>query len=557
MANLIIAPAAKPELDVEGATSDVRHPEPGNGSRFTEALDAVSAHRDSEDAANDHPDGSSAAARALQMVSALPGPLETAVRVEQGAAEETQGGPEQSVVAAGVSRVSARTAEQVQSASTVALKPGPLEGASANTQGPYAAKVPTDAAETMRLTPSALAGGVGQVEDSALGIRLEGAGAPGPAGDGRVQHGDEQLSVGSRLDSESAVLKTTGRPSNGRSLPAAGKQLEAGRVLQVDPRGPGELGTAPAGSALELVSSYPEGIDSGTALWRLARPAGSVAEAVLAEQPADGNPAKLAESRARLARGFGPDESSAAIARRGAVSDMMPAQSKPESLRAEWRMDQAVQAAGVHMMERTTVEAAIPNAGLGTRSGGKDLRGNADETIAAFGLRDVSQVGATPEKAQAFVGPSTDARVEQHVRIIDQVVRDVKLYRLEGRSDILVRLNPPELGALRVHITQDAGGMHSYIHASSEHVRGLLQAHLPVLTDALAEAGLKMDSVSISSSLSSDEFANGAAQSDAYGQSGRARQRGASVTDVQGMHATDATIPLRAYADHAGYSWLA
>lgn len=183
--------------------------------------------------------------------------------------------------------------------------------------------------------------------------------------------------------------------------------------------------------------------------------------------------------------------------------------------------------------------------------------GNTDTRVAAFTLPGTLGT-EQPVAAAAAVRPETTPGpdTQLHQRIIDQVVREIALHRSPDRNDLVVKLNPPELGALRIHITQGAHGMTSRIEASSEQVRGLLQAHLPALTDALSSAGLRMDSVSVTSGLSFGTFMQSHAEHEAYQQGNHSRHRSAGPAgDIAAAAAINAAAAQR--YEGAGYSWLA
>jgi hypothetical protein len=142
-----------------------------------------------------------------------------------------------------------------------------------------------------------------------------------------------------------------------------------------------------------------------------------------------------------------------------------------------------------------------------------------------------------------------------HRQVIDQVVKEIRLHRLPERSDLVVKLNPPELGTLRVHITQDANGIYSQIQANNEQVKNLLQAHLPMLTNALADAGLRMDSVSVTSDAAFNTFLQSPAhengQQEWQGQRNRSAYQGAAGFQSAG----DFSSPITP-ADLSAYDWL-
>lgn len=150
---------------------------------------------------------------------------------------------------------------------------------------------------------------------------------------------------------------------------------------------------------------------------------------------------------------------------------------------------------------------------------------------------------------------------ELHARVIDQVVREVTLHRLGDRSDITIKLSPPELGLLRVRVSRIAAdetlaGMTAHIQATSGRVRGLLEAHMPLLMDSLARAGLQMDSVSVSVGGSLTAFAGGAhhQHADPDGNGAEPATAGQQQAPSESVAASEFG---RAKSSQAGYSWLA
>lgn len=145
-------------------------------------------------------------------------------------------------------------------------------------------------------------------------------------------------------------------------------------------------------------------------------------------------------------------------------------------------------------------------------------------------------------------------------RIIDQVVRGISLHRAGEHSDIVVRLNPPELGALRLQVSQVAtedatAGMTAHIQTTNSQVRGLLETHMPLLMDSLARAGLRMDSISVSVGSSFSPFAGGTPQ---HGQPNASEANpGTAGRQHAPTEAVAAPESVWMPSGHTGYSWLA
>jgi flagellar hook-length control protein FliK len=91
------------------------------------------------------------------------------------------------------------------------------------------------------------------------------------------------------------------------------------------------------------------------------------------------------------------------------------------------------------------------------------------------------------------------SRVVDTAKVINQVVRDVKLHMQNDTSQLTIRLDPPHLGALRVEIVSNAGTITANLQSSNETVRSLLETNLPMLKDSLSQAGIRVDSFNVSS----------------------------------------------------------
>ncbi len=153
--------------------------------------------------------------------------------------------------------------------------------------------------------------------------------------------------------------------------------------------------------------------------------------------------------------------------------------------------------------------------------------------------------------------PRFDHELQQ--RIIDQMVREVRLSRFPERSELVVRLTPPELGSLRVQLIQSGSGLTGQIMTSTDNVRNLIQASLPALMDALSTAGLKVESVSVASNPTmfsfehSTGFGNPAHSGASSGQAGGAEYRSSEPKELFADMAAMESVTDQA----TGYSWLA
>lgn len=199
-----------------------------------------------------------------------------------------------------------------------------------------------------------------------------------------------------------------------------------------------------------------------------------------------------------------------------------------------------------------------------TADGNQSAQTQADASNASAGSVSpfdnlIRQTSRNVQSAQV----SNQADTQQlHRRIIDQVVREVSLNTGPGRSEVVVKLTPPELGTLRIQVMQDASGFTTHIQTASDQVRGLLQAHLPALTDALNGAGVRVDSISVAFDSSFNSSLDAYTQNNSGQQAFDQNQAHRHAFRQNGAH----TVPMGAFdtmpaaymrAQQAGYSWLA
>jgi flagellar hook-length control protein FliK len=161
------------------------------------------------------------------------------------------------------------------------------------------------------------------------------------------------------------------------------------------------------------------------------------------------------------------------------------------------RTDAAAAPATVTTPSAATAYVA-PNTGAETRTGADGQGGNNQSLSQTIGsVRNVGQAQA-PQAANA---PSF-AQLLQQARepILDQV--RVQIRTAENRSDIKIQLQPEELGRLEIKMQVGADGKTGVtVTADNKNTLDLLQRDTRGLQQALADAGLKADSGSLSFNL--------------------------------------------------------
>ena len=106
-------------------------------------------------------------------------------------------------------------------------------------------------------------------------------------------------------------------------------------------------------------------------------------------------------------------------------------------------------------------------------------------------------------------------------QIFDQVVSHLS-GSVNGESGRMVlRLQPAELGSLKLDLAIEGDKISANIHAQSQQVREVLERHLPQLRNALAEQGLKVEQfqVSVEQGGQQGQYDNLSRQQQQFGQS--------------------------------------
>jgi flagellar hook-length control protein FliK len=108
---------------------------------------------------------------------------------------------------------------------------------------------------------------------------------------------------------------------------------------------------------------------------------------------------------------------------------------------------------------------------------------------------------AGAEHSQGFHAPE---RVTEQ-KVISQVVQSAKLQLVDGGAHMAIRLDPPHLGVLNMSVTAQQGSVVANIQTSTEAARHVLQSDLSSLKQALADAGITVDSINVSLSNTPDQ----------------------------------------------------
>ncbi len=117
-----------------------------------------------------------------------------------------------------------------------------------------------------------------------------------------------------------------------------------------------------------------------------------------------------------------------------------------------------------------------------------------------------------------FGGSAAEVFDQQVNSALDQLRRAVPAQLKNGEGSVMLRLNPPILGRVNVNISMEEGGLNATFKTEQAFTRDMLQQNMHVLREALAEQGIRVTSVSVSSGLFDRPAQDGSA---AWGDQGR------------------------------------
>jgi flagellar hook-length control protein FliK len=126
--------------------------------------------------------------------------------------------------------------------------------------------------------------------------------------------------------------------------------------------------------------------------------------------------------------------------------------------------------------------------------------GSTGQTISLWA--DSSAVQHSEAGAVASAGSTTPSKLSSTETmtssIVHQIVQTAKISLADGGGNISLRLDPPHLGSVDMTVNTDRGMVTAHINASSDASKVILESSLPVLRQTLADAGIHVDSITVS-----------------------------------------------------------
>jgi flagellar hook-length control protein FliK len=135
-----------------------------------------------------------------------------------------------------------------------------------------------------------------------------------------------------------------------------------------------------------------------------------------------------------------------------------------------------------------------------TGSAGPESRSTATTSSSAANPV-VPEHGVASLRAESSV--RTEAPAVAPRPLVEQVAERVVLLRRDGREEIALRLDPPDLGAIRIEAVMESGKLRLEIRAEAEPARQALESSLPRLRESLAQHGIAADQVNVHLGLDS------------------------------------------------------
>jgi flagellar hook-length control protein FliK len=92
----------------------------------------------------------------------------------------------------------------------------------------------------------------------------------------------------------------------------------------------------------------------------------------------------------------------------------------------------------------------------------------------------------------------TSGSLNEEVRVLDQVLNQLSFNRAGDKNRVVIRLNPQELGEIKLELVMDKDHLKAQMVAQTRQVQEILEKHMPRLQEALQNQGIKVDQIEVS-----------------------------------------------------------
>lgn len=174
---------------------------------------------------------------------------------------------------------------------------------------------------------------------------------------------------------------------------------------------------------------------------------------------------------------------------------------------------------------------------FGSQSGQNNTSGNSDGSAnTGFGQysAQTNSVGQSGGQGRAY-----QSATPFETQVMEQVRMRFQAGARQGQSEMVVRMHPPELGEVRLNLTSDDGILRAQLHAQSQQVHDILERHAPQLRQALADQGIDLDDLLVSSDSAEGQGQASEWQNAENGSSGQPGHAAESNGEAENNEQTD------------------
>jgi len=173
------------------------------------------------------------------------------------------------------------------------------------------------------------------------------------------------------------------------------------------------------------------------------------------------------------------------------------AETAPETKPAAEQAQKSEEQAGRVQVNASRQDTAAPVA-VTPAPAAAEQQAPADSNSGAAAQVDVEMRAASAPARSASASEPAPVAVDDS-RVVGQIVRGASMMSSQGRTEVRVRLRPPELGTVHVQLTSNRGNMlEARIVTEREDVRALIERNLPELRQSLAGAGVHVGGFDVS-----------------------------------------------------------
>ena len=164
------------------------------------------------------------------------------------------------------------------------------------------------------------------------------------------------------------------------------------------------------------------------------------------------------------------------------------------------------------------VETTLPSA-AGSKQVLENLLQQSQHNLQSQGHPQIQGLNTNKAMPQTPIVQLASGQQVPDSQIFDQVVTHLSGSVNGDTGRMVLRLQPAELGSLRIELMVEGDRIRANLHAQSHQVQEVLERNLPQLRNALAEQGLKIDQfqINVDQRQQSGQFENLAQQNQQHG----------------------------------------